>query len=287
MAFLMTADQFITKAYAIATQHKTCYMLGPWGWPTTDKMISRATTNGSNAVTNRQWIKFANAIKNKGFIFDCVGLIKGILWGWDANLSKSYGGAGYACNGVPDIDAKQMINRCHNISTDFSKILPGEPVWMDGHIGIYIGDGKVVEATPKWNNGVQISTCTNVSSKVIAGTVGGRRWTKHGKLPWVDYSIFEQAKPTPPVSTPTTPSKEDDNVVRYKTKNDIPTSNHFQDIIDDLMTAGIIGGDGSDPNGNNDVIDLSHDMVRMLIFNYRAGCFDKALNECGVGRRWK
>lgn len=285
MTYLMTAEAFIAIAFAIATKHKTCYMLGPWGWPATDKMISRATTNGSNASTNRQWLRFANAIKGKGFIFDCVGLIKGILWGWNANLSKSYGGAGYACNGVPDIDAKQMINRCNGVSTNFTKILPGEAVWMDGHIGIYIGDGKVVEATPRWNNGVQISTCTNVSKKQIAGTVGSRTWTKHGKLPWVDYSVFENVQTSKPAQ-PTTPSKEDDNVVRYKTKNDIPTGSHFRDIIDDLMTAGIIGGDGSDPNGNNDVIDLSHDMVRMMAFMYRSGTFDAALNKCGVGHRW-
>ena len=28
------------------------------------------------------------------------------------------------------------------------------------------------------------------------------------------------------------------------------------------MDANILGGDGSDPTGNEDIIDLSHDMVR-------------------------
>lgn len=48
------------------------------------------------------------------------------------------------------------------------------------------------------------------------------------------------------------------------------------------MTAGIIGGDGSDPDGNDDVIDLSHDMVRMLIFNYRAGVYDDKIEAAGI-----
>ena len=32
----------------------------------------------------------------------------------------------------------------------------GEMVWMDGHVGIYIGDGLAVECTPSWANKVQI-----------------------------------------------------------------------------------------------------------------------------------
>lgn len=77
-------------------------------------------------------------------------------------------------------------------------------------------------------------------------------------------------------------TEEDDEVVRYERLSNIPASNHFRDIVDDLMTAGVIAGDGSDPDGNNDVIDLSHDMVRMLIFNYRAGVYDEALRTAGV-----
>ncbi|MDE6259801.1 MAG: hypothetical protein K2M42_02895 [Oscillospiraceae bacterium] len=193
MNFIMTAAALCAKALDIARNYKTSYMLGPWGWPATDKMITRATTNGSNAQTNKQWLTKANAIKGKGFLFDCVGLIKGILWGWCGDLSRTYGGAGYACNDVPDYDAKKMIDCCREVSTDFSRIVPGEAVWMDGHIGIYVGGGVVVESTPKWQGGVQCSTLTNTAgSQKLPGTVGSRTWTKHGKLPWVDYSAAEE-----------------------------------------------------------------------------------------------
>ena len=193
--YLMTAAELCAKAVDIADNYKTAYMLGPWGWPATSKMIQRATTQGSNAKTNRQWLPQANAIKDKGFLFDCVGLIKGILWGWDGDLSRTYGGAGYACNGVPDYDAKKMIDSCREVSTDFSTIVPGEAVWMDGHIGVYVGEGLVVEATPKWWGGVLTSTCGNVAaSKALPGTAGARTWTKHGKLPWVDYAAQETEK---------------------------------------------------------------------------------------------
>lgn len=184
----MTAAEFVAKAKDIAENYKTTYMLGPWGWPTTQAMIDRACGSEANGAKNKTWLSYANAIKGKGFIFDCVGLIKGILWGWSGNLSKNYGGAGYACNGVPDIGADSMITKCSGVSTDFSNIVPGEVVWMSGHIGIYIGGGVVVESTPRWKWGVQKSTILNVSKSQVSGTVGTRTWTKHGKLPYVSYT---------------------------------------------------------------------------------------------------
>ena len=73
-----------------------------------------------------------------------------------------------------------------NVSTDFSNIQKGEAVWVKGHIGVYIGDGKVIECTPKWSvsPGVKISYLENLGFK------GGysRTWTKHGFLPWVNYT---------------------------------------------------------------------------------------------------
>lgn len=75
---------------------------------------------------------------------------------------------------------------------------------------------------------------------------------------------------------------DEDEVTRYKRLSDIPESCNFRNIVDDLMTAGLMAGDGSDPDGNEDVIDVSHDMVRMFIFNYRAGIYDNALSKVGL-----
>lgn len=55
---------------------------------------------------------------------------------------------------------------------------------MPGHWGLYIGDGLAVECTPIWGNGVQITAVLNIGSK---SGYNVRRWTKHGKLPWVEY----------------------------------------------------------------------------------------------------
>lgn len=77
-----------------------------------------------------------------------------------------------------------MISRCSDVTTDFASIEVGEAVWLKGHIGVYIGNGLCVECTPRWSDGVQITAVHNIGK--IAG-YNGRTWTKHGKLPHVNY----------------------------------------------------------------------------------------------------
>ena len=74
--------------------------------------------------------------------------------------------------------------------------------------------------------------------------------------------------------------EKEDEVVTYKYLKDVPEK--FRPIINDLMTAGIIQGDGSDPTGNGDIINLTHEQVRTLVFVYRGGGFDRKLRAAGL-----
>lgn len=76
--------------------------------------------------------------------------------------------------------------------------------------------------------------------------------------------------------------EEDEDMVRYARLADIPNKFGFQDVVAKLMDAKVISGDGSDVDGNEDVIDLSHDQVRSLVFEYRGGAFDRKLIEMGM-----
>ncbi len=180
----MKATDLADKVTKIAKKYKTCYIWGGTGRPITASTIQQAINqypkNESYAVKARTLAGQKNA-----FYFDCVGLLKAVLWGWEGDSSMSRGGAVYASNGVPDISADQMITKCSGISTDFSKIEVGELLWCKGHVGIYIGDGLGVECTPKWDNGVQITAVGNIGKKSGYNT---RTWTKHGKLPYVTYN---------------------------------------------------------------------------------------------------
>lgn len=194
---MMTNIELANKLRDIAKNYKTLYVMGCFGAPMTASNKKRYTQNHSY---NRQAARTAmiNAASADTFGFDCVCLIKGVLWGWKGDKNAVYGGASYACNGVPDIGADTMITVCKNVSTDFSKIEIGEAVWMEGHIGVYVGDGLAVECTPRWDNKVQITAC----NRSVSG-YNRRNWTKHGRLPYVTY--VQQTQPTEP-STPATPS---------------------------------------------------------------------------------
>lgn len=186
----MKDQELVQILKRIATAYKTLYIMGCFGAPMNDTNKKRYCNNHEyNRKPERQaMIKAASA---DTFGFDCVCLIKGVLWGWSGDTSKTYGGATYNSNGVPDTSADGMIRFCQNVSTDFSNIVPGEAVWLSGHIGIYIGDGLAVECTPKWKNCVQITAVANIGS--VAG-YQSRRWTKHGKLPYVEYSTQTKKK---------------------------------------------------------------------------------------------
>ena len=184
----MTAKELVDKAVDIAKNYKTLYVMGCFGAPLTGGNVSRYCTNHSynKAPDRTAMIKAAANQSPPVYGFDCVNLIKGILWGWNGNASKTYGGASYAVNGVSDIGADTMITKCTGVSTTgWANMAVGEAVWMSGHIGIYIGDGLAVECTPKWENKVQITAVGNIGSKAGYNT---RTWTKHGKLPYVDYT---------------------------------------------------------------------------------------------------
>lgn len=178
----MKAQTLVDKAVDIAKNYKTLYVKGCFGAPMTAANKKRYTRNNPyNTAADRT--RMINAATADTFGFDCVCLIKGILWGWRGDASKQYGGASYAINGVPDIGADTMITKCSGVSTDFSKIEVGEAVWCKGHIGVYIGGGLAVECTPKWKNCVQVTSCNCTKSGY-----NRRNWTKHGKLPYVSYT---------------------------------------------------------------------------------------------------
>lgn len=179
----MNNKSFVNKALDIANNYNTAYVWGTFGLVANAANMQRMINQYSK---NNSYLERAKKIYGNGYYFDCVGLIKGILWGWCGNASATYGGAKYASNGVPDISADGMISICTNVSSDFSYIEIGEAVWLSGHIGIYVGNGKVVEATPAWTGGVQVSDISSTGKRTKNGS-GTAYWKKHGKLPFLTY----------------------------------------------------------------------------------------------------
>lgn len=186
---IRTGEELAATAKAVAQNYKTLYIKGCFGAPLNDTNKARYTGNNAYNRQEKRSTKIREA-SSETFGFDCVCLVKALLWGWNGDITETYGGAEYKSNGVPDISADTMIKKCSDVSDDFSVIQLGELLWMKGHCGIYIGNGFAVESTPKWQDGVQITAVHNIGKRV---NCNGRSWKKHGKLPYVSYKTVSES----------------------------------------------------------------------------------------------
>lgn len=101
---------------------------------------------------------------------DCIGLIKGYSW-FDTATEKII----FNTNGMPDLGADSMYENATEKGTiDTIPEIPGLAVWHEGHIGIYIGNGKVVHAA-------------NTNAGVIQTPIDASGWTHWMKIPYISY----------------------------------------------------------------------------------------------------
>lgn len=190
---VMTSDKFVELAKNVATNYKTLYVMGCFGSPLNATNKKRYCNNHAYNKKSKRTKLIMNASSNT-FGFDCVCLLKALFWGWNGNVNSTYGGAKYGSNGVPDVGANTMFDKyCTDKSSDFRNIQVGEFVWLSGHIGVYIGNGLVVECTPIWKDGVQITALKNLGVKQ---GYNNRTWTKHGKSVFLEYVETKPNEPT-------------------------------------------------------------------------------------------
>lgn len=192
--------QLMAKAYEILRHYNTCYLYGGIGQIVTQSVVNAKAKQYPSFYTSARKANYTQYINSskRYWGFDCVNLYKSILWGWNGDASKSFGGAKYASNGVPDASADGLFSYCTNkSSTGWDNMQVGEALWMSGHFGLYVGDGKCIECSPRWNriglgsswgeewNGVMLTAVLNCSNHPTG--IHGRTWTKHGKLPYIQY----------------------------------------------------------------------------------------------------
>mgnify|MGYP004544693871 FL=1 len=112
-------------------------------------------------------------------VYDCVGLVKGYLWSQTPTSAPKY-------NASQDKDVNGVKASCSNVS-DIRSIpeIPGILVFMKGHAGIYIGNGKVIEARGH-------------AYGVVQTDLNKRGWKEWGKLNWIKYegvvNLFEEGQ---------------------------------------------------------------------------------------------
>lgn len=173
----MTSKEFVDQAIKIQKLN-TAYASGTFGQKFSEPFIRQKREQYPSSYPDSKIRSLRNKAANGDlYLFDCCGLIKGIIWNWPNLVYKS--------NGLPDVNDSGIWNQyCIEKSHNWDKIEPGEILHMKGHVGIYIGEGKAIEATARWTENVLISNVMNNNMNPWQS----RKWEEHGKLKLLKYN---------------------------------------------------------------------------------------------------
>jgi hypothetical protein len=150
-----------------ALAEKWGYVWGTYGKVLTSDLLQRKLTQYPKEVGRYlDYIK-RNYINKRAA--DCVGLIKSFVW-WNSKEP------------VYDADTDKSANGMFNAAKISGNIemlpeIPGACLWKDGHVGVYIGNGKVIEAK---------GTKYGVIQSPIKG-IGANKWTHWFFCPYIEY----------------------------------------------------------------------------------------------------
>lgn len=164
-----TKNNLDLAAYAVqAWENNWGYVWGTYGNVLTESLFAYKLKQYPDGVGKYETFIRSNWLGR--WTADCIGLIKG--YGW---LDASSGTIRYGTNGMPDYSANQMYQSATvKGSMDTMPEIKGLAVWKSGHIGIYIGNGYVVEAM-------------GTKYGVVRTKVAGRGWQGWCKLPSISY----------------------------------------------------------------------------------------------------
>jgi hypothetical protein len=107
-------------------------------------------------------------------VHDCIGLIKGYLWSDTATLAPVY-------NRKQDVGADRMRELSDAKPIKTIPETPGVLVFAPGHVGVYVGDGYVVEAYSH-------------ARGVIKTKLAERNFDAWGYCPWIEYQKTDNKK---------------------------------------------------------------------------------------------
>ena len=150
------------------------YVYGTYGNVLTEELLmDRASMFGEQVTGFEDFIR-QNWMRRR--TADCVGLIKG--YGW---YNPDSGEIVVGSNGMADVTANGMFDAASVKGTiDTIPEVPGLAVWQDGHIGIYIGNGEVIEAMG--------------TEQGVVKTTLPSSWTHWLEIPYISYP--QQEEPT-------------------------------------------------------------------------------------------
>lgn len=229
---MLTASQLVEYCKK-QVNVKSVYMWGSFGQTVTKDFVNQKKKQYPAKYTANMVTYLSQFYGKNVRAWDCVGLIKSAVWNdYRTGNTKDYKAA-------QDIGADYAYN-ISKVKGDISTLpeVPGIILHMAGHVGVYIGNGEVIESTPAWKNGVQKTKLSQ------------RKWKHWFQFPYVEYPVENVDKSIDPNK-------------RYNSLNEIPAG-EFREVVKTLADRGIVKGSAGG-------LDLSGDMVRMLVYLHRAG----------------
>lgn len=154
-------------------------------------------------------------------VHDCVGLIKGYLWSETPTSPPTY-------NAAQDVNVEGMKARCTgrgSIST--IPDIPGVLVFMSGHVGVYIGNGNVIEARGH-------------KYGVVLTKLSERPWKEWGKCPWITYEASGSSGSDKPAKVET----EEKILIEFQMLRIGSKGAQVQTVQRLLKSMGYLGADG-------------------------------------------
>ena len=156
--------EWAKQAYA----KKWGYVYGTYGEVLTESILTTKISQFPEQVGDNE--EFIRRHWLGGRTADCIGLIKGYAW-----FNCDTGQIEYRSNGVRDTGSDPMLDMATEKGTiDTMPDIPGIAVWMDGHIGIYVGGGQTIHAA-------------NTELGVIMTPLAQSGWTHWLKIPYISY----------------------------------------------------------------------------------------------------
>lgn len=182
------------------------YWYGTFGQIATETLLQQKSKQYPAHYGSSRMAKYRSQIGNQ--VFDCIGLVKAYLWNENGKITY---------NSNQDKSADTMLSICKEkgpINT--MPEMPGILVFMPGHVGVYIGNGEVIEAR-------------GFSYGVVKTRLTGRGWKNWGKCPYLQY-VDEKSKP------------EKESVIMGKVFNDVEDNRWSAAYIKAAKDLGIISG---------------------------------------------
>lgn len=146
------------------------YWYGCVCYKCTQDLLNRKAKQYPKHYTQARMPRYKSDIAASKWAADCIGLAKGYMW-WDSEKMA----AKYAVNGCPDMSANGMLEIA-KVKGDIKTLpeLPGTMLWMNGHAGVYIGNGWAIEER-------------GFAYGCVKTKVSDRPWKKWYRLPGLTY----------------------------------------------------------------------------------------------------